>query len=165
MKLAVPGVRWAVEGGFWPTTAGQSAAARGVLCRLVGEEAAVAHNAEGAPFLPARPGLHVSISHCSRAVAVAVSHKGPVGIDVECRRGVGEDLMRRVCSEDELSAVLASADSTMAFLQLWTRKEAVLKMRGTGIKGFGSLVGALAAGDAVADVPCGLPDVVCALAW
>ena len=53
----------------------------------------------------------------------------------------------------------------MAFLQLWTRKEAVLKMRGTGIQGFGSMVDALTANDChVIDLEPRLPDVVASLA-
>lgn len=96
---------------------------------------------------------------------MVVSPEGKVGIDVECRRKIGDGLMNRVCTADERAAVLASADPTMAFLQLWTRKEAVLKMRGTGIQGFGSMVDALSAEDVVVtDIPCDISDVVCSLA-
>lgn len=137
-----------------------------MLCRLLDEEnPRLEHDIKGSPFLPDHPGLSVSISHCCRAVAVAVSPEGRVGIDVECRRRIGDGLVDRVCTPDEAATVRASADNVMAFLRLWTRKEAVLKMRGTGIQGFGSMVGALAARDAaVEDLETGLPDVVAALA-
>ena len=73
--------------------------------------------------------------------------------------------MRRVCSAAELAAVQASPDAVMAFLQLWTRKEAALKLRGTGIRGFGSMVHALEGKDMVVeDLPCGGPEVVASLA-
>ena len=73
--------------------------------------------------------------------------------------------MERVCTADEQAAVRAATDPTMAFLQLWTRKEAVLKMRGTGIQGFGSMVDALSTKNvAVTDLDTNLPDVVASLA-
>jgi phosphopantetheinyl transferase len=73
--------------------------------------------------------------------------------------------MERVCTIEEQAAVRSSSDSVMAFLQLWTRKEAILKMRGTGIQGFGSMVDALAAKDfSIQDLETRLPDVVASLA-
>lgn len=144
----------------------ERALAYDILCRLLdGERPRLEHDDKGAPYLPDHPELSVSVSHCRTAVAVAVSPEGRVGIDVECRRRVGEDLMKRVCTQAELAAVLASADSTMTFLQIWTRKEAVLKMRGTGIQGFGSMVDALSGnGCHVMDLETRLPDVVASLA-
>lgn len=123
------------------------------------------HDDKGAPFLPSHPGVAVNISHCRKAVAVAVCAEGPVGIDVECRRRIGDGLMERVCTEDELAAVHSAEDPVMAFLQLWTRKEAVLKMRGTGIQGFGSMVDALRADNIIIqDLETHLTDVVASLA-
>ena len=144
----------------------ERALAYDVLCRLLDEEhPRLEHDGKGAPYLPDHPDLWVSISHCRTAVAVAVSSEGRVGIDVECRRRIGDGLMERVCAKDELAAVRSAEDSVMALLQLWTRKEAVLKMRGTGIQGFGSMVDALAAKDCtVTDLDTQLPDVVASLA-
>lgn len=144
----------------------ERALAYDILCRLLDEEhPRLEHDKKGAPYLPDHPELSVSISHCRAAVAVAVSPEGRVGIDVECRRKIGDGLMERVCTAKELAAVRAAADPTMAFLQLWTRKEAVLKMRGTGIQGFGSMVDALAAKDImVHDLDTAMPDVVATIA-
>ena len=154
-----------MEGGQWRTLAEQRAAAYRLLGELAGGEAVVEHDSQGAPYLPGKPGLSVSISHCRTAVAVAVAEGRRVGIDVECRRRVGELLVERVCTAAERAAIEASADPTMAFLQLWTCKEAVLKMRGTGIRGFGSMVAALEGGDCrVVDLETGQPDVVASLA-
>lgn len=145
----------------------ERALAYDLLCRLLDEEKPrLEHDDKGSPYLPDHPELSVSISHCRMAVAVAVSPEGRVGIDVECRRKIGDGLMERVCSAEEQAAVHAAADPTMAFLQLWTRKEAVLKMRGTGIQGFGSMVDALTADDChVSDLDTHLPEVVAALAY
>ena len=161
--------RWLIE----PLSAGEGgqrererALAYDILCRLLdGEHPRLEHDEKGAPYLPEHPELSVSISHCRKAVAVVVSSEGRVGIDVECRRKIGDGLLERVCTPQEQAAVCAAEDSTMAFLQLWTRKEAVLKMRGTGIQGFGSMVDALTANDChVIDLEPRVPDVVASLA-
>lgn len=158
-------VKWRVESGEWRTLAEQRAAAYRLLGELTGGEVVVEHDDKGAPYLPDHPELSVSISHCRTAVAVAVSPESRVGIDVECRRKIGEGLLERVCTADEQAAVRAAADPTMAFLQLWTRKEAVLKLRGTGIQGFGSMTAALTATDChVIDLDTRLPDTVAAMA-
>ena len=153
-----------MAGGQWRTHAEQSAAARRLLADLLGHEVIVEHNAQGAPYLPAHPDLHISISHCRTAVAVAVSNAGAVGIDIESRRKVGDGLLQRVCTPAELDSLHRSNDPTMAFLRLWTRKEAVLKCQGTGIHGFDSMVHALDTNLEVVDLPCDLPDTVVALA-
>ena len=155
-----------MESGEWRTLAEQRAADYRLLGDLTGGEVVVEHDDKGAPYLHDHPELFVSISHCRTAVAVAVSPEGRVGIDVECRRKIGDGLLERVCTAEEQAAVRGAADPAMAFLQLWTRKEAVLKLRGTGIQGFGSMAAALTANDChVIDVDTGLPDTVAALSY
>ncbi len=82
------------------------------------------------PYL--KEGPYFSISHCKNAIAVAV-YEQEVGIDIESIRKADEALVERTMNrvEQEQIARVASADE--AFTALWTRKEAVLKMRGTGI--------------------------------
>lgn len=158
--------QWSVVGGQWRTHAEQSAAAVRLLGQLLGHEVVVEHDSHGAPYLPQYPNLHISISHCRTAVAVAFSINGPVGIDIESRRHINPSLIERVCTPDEFDAIQHSEDPEMAFLQLWTRKEAVLKCHGTGIQGFGSMVNALSAKDCeVNEIVCDLPDTVAALAF
>lgn len=139
--------------------------ARRLLNQLVGFHCTIEHNEEGAPYLPDHPGLHISISHCRNAVAAAVCDSMPVGIDVEGRRSVSPSLFRRVCTPSEMAEIESSDDPQMHFLQLWTRKEAVLKCRGTGIRGFESMVQALSDPEYyVQDIDTGIPDVVAAVA-
>lgn len=136
-----------------------------MLCRLVGGQPELAHADNGAPFLPAHQQLCISISHCRKAVAVAVSDGVAVGIDVESRRHVSQGLIEKVCTAEEQEAIKCAADSEMEFLRFWTRKEAVLKMRRTGIQGYGSMLEASSATDCtVMEVDCGIPDVVAAVA-
>lgn len=95
----------------------------------------LAYGAHGKPYLSNYPDLHFNISHCRNAVAVAIDTSGAIGIDIEGRRKIGESLMRYVCSDSELREIRQAADPELSFIRLWTRKEALLKQRGTGIRG------------------------------
>ena len=77
-------------------------------------------------------GVDFSISHCKNAIAVALSDC-PVGVDVESFRHAEEPLLRRTMNPEEQEEVRTAADPAEAFTRLWTRKEAVLKLRGTGL--------------------------------
>ena len=77
-------------------------------------------------------GVDFSISHCKNAIAVVLSDR-PVGVDVESFRHAEEALLRRTMNPEEQGEVRAAADPAEAFTRLWTRKEAVLKLRGTGL--------------------------------
>ena len=86
----------------------------------------------GKPFLIGRPDVHFSISHSGDYVVCCVSDH-PVGADVQRIGGFDPELAHRVCSEEELKQIEASADSASEFTRLWTQKEAVLKQRGVGL--------------------------------
>jgi 4'-phosphopantetheinyl transferase len=86
--------------------------------------------------------LQHSVSHSGELIAVAVAHD-PVGIDVEHadgRQAAGQadpDALARLVFSGAERAVLTSADpSTRArgFLVAWTRKEAVTKATGDGLR-------------------------------
>jgi 4'-phosphopantetheinyl transferase len=88
--------------------------------------------------------LEHSVSHSGDLVAVAVA-RTPVGVDVEQLDGrvrpVGGDgdpegLARLVFSDDERAALAAvpPSDRARAFLIAWTRKEAVTKATGDGLR-------------------------------
>jgi 4'-phosphopantetheinyl transferase len=76
-------------------------------------------------------GLAASISHSGDLVAVALTAGRPVGVDVEAigRRDY-EPLLTRVCAVAERQHVHTARD----FYTVWTRKEAVLKATGTGLR-------------------------------
>ncbi|MCQ2128354.1 MAG: 4'-phosphopantetheinyl transferase superfamily protein [Bacteroidaceae bacterium] len=76
--------------------------------------------------------MHFSISHCKQGIAVAVS-KRPIGIDIESFREADEALINMTMNADEARQIRTSPTPTQTFIELWTRKEAVLKLRGTGI--------------------------------
>lgn len=97
----------------------------------------------GKPMLTFRDGreqpLHVSVAHGGGRAAAAVCDHGPIGVDLEhvdARRNLLA-IARRFFSEEEYAQLAdASADErTALFHQWWTRKEAVLKATGIGLRG------------------------------
>ena len=86
----------------------------------------------GKPYLVDHTGVFFNISHCQKAIAVAVSDK-PVGIDVESFRHFGDGLLDKTMNESEKTDILASEVPEETFASYWTRKEAVFKLIGTGI--------------------------------
>ena len=96
------------------------------------EEFSMETGEHGKPFLVGHPDIHFSISHCQKAIAVAVSDK-PVGIDVESFRHFNDGLLDKSMNPDEKADILSSDAPEEKFASYWTCKEAVFKMQGTGI--------------------------------
>ena len=88
------------------------------------------YNEHGAPYL--EDGPYFSISHCKQGIAVVVSDQ-PVGIDIEGMRSVDDGLVRKTMNTQEQDQIAAAANPEQEFIRLWTRKEAYVKMLGTGI--------------------------------
>lgn len=86
----------------------------------------------GKPYLAGHPEICFNISHCLKAVAVAVSDR-PVGLDVESFRSCGDGLLDKTMNGSEKAEILASVNPEETFAAYWTRKEAVFKLMGTGI--------------------------------
>ena len=98
------------------------------------------HNEHGKPYLLDYPDIHFNLSHCKNGIAVAVSDQ-PVGIDIESYRQVSDSLIRYTMNEEEQRIIQMSDDPTRTFTEYWTKKEAVFKLRGTGItKGLHNLL-------------------------
>lgn len=85
---------------------------------------------EGKPFIPGGPCF--SISHCKNALAVAIDDR-PIGIDIESIRPLIPALVERTMNLGEQQLIASDPDPARAFIRLWTRKEALLKWKGTGI--------------------------------
>ncbi|MCF0184439.1 MAG: 4'-phosphopantetheinyl transferase superfamily protein [Bacteroidaceae bacterium] len=112
----------------------QSVAAYLLLCKALGMEKPVFTFTEtGKPLLRDHPEVHFSMSHCRGAVAVAVSDR-PVGIDIESvRERLDASLVRYTMNDDEVREIEGAEHRETAFMRLWTRKEALVKMTGEGI--------------------------------
>ena len=88
---------------------------------------------DGKPFLSDYPHIHFNMSHCSQAAICALSPH-PIGIDVERIRSYNESVARYTMNDEEMRQILSSPHPDIAFIKLWTMKEALLKLRGTGIR-------------------------------
>lgn len=90
----------------------------------------------GKPFIANTDVIEFSLSHSGSTALLAVA-KAPVGIDIEQenRKTGGLKLAKRFFSQQEHEQLAATAtqDQARAFLQTWTRKEAVVKCHGGGI--------------------------------
>ena len=87
------------------------------------------YNQQGKPLLDGHPDIHFSMSHCRKAVAVAVNDQ-PVGIDIETTDQYSEEVARHAMSEDEMRQILSSPHSAVVFTRLWTMKESLYKLTG-----------------------------------
>ena len=90
------------------------------------------YNEHGKPSLARHPEVHFNLSHCKKGIA-AVVDLSPVGIDIESFREGSTALIRRTMNPVEAEWIRSSANPVEAFTQYWTKKEAVVKLRGTGI--------------------------------
>lgn len=95
----------------------------------------IAHEKSGKPVFAGQDGVHLSISHCAGAIALAISRR-PIGVDIESRGRLDERIVRRMFTGPEhhyLAADPALRDER--FTELWTRKEALVKRSGDGTRG------------------------------
>jgi 4'-phosphopantetheinyl transferase len=88
------------------------------------------------PQLP-NTGIATSLSHSGHWVAMAICKAQTVGVDIETSpsRLALDDLMKTFCSPTEMVALkpLSASARETALIQLWTRKEALLKAFGVGL--------------------------------
>jgi 4'-phosphopantetheinyl transferase len=112
---------------------------RGTLRELLAEMArttpaslAFVDGPQGKPALSGT--LDFNVSHTERWLYVAVTQARALGVDVEGGRAIDVDeLAPAVFTPQERAELATHADRELAFLRGWTRKEAYLKARGTGL--------------------------------
>ena len=90
------------------------------------------YNEHGKPSIVGHPEICFNLSHCREAVICAVDNR-PIGVDVESVRSYKDSLVRYTMDADEVQQIESAGDPAMAFIRLWTKKEAALKLSGTGI--------------------------------
>ncbi|MBI5435385.1 MAG: 4'-phosphopantetheinyl transferase superfamily protein [Planctomycetes bacterium] len=118
----------------------QSAAARRALARAAAElglaPLGLSKSELGAPRVD-RPGWWVSLAH-TRTLALAVLADRPVGADLEDLRSQRLTKLRRFFEPDELARLGSFEPRDLA--ELWSAKEAVLKLAGAGLEALGQVV-------------------------
>lgn len=110
---------------------------RRVLSNYLGstpQEVAFARGAHGKPFLPDQ-GIQFNFSDTKDGILIAVSRGLELGADVETMQRAVDHLAvsTHYFTPEEQEDILRSSDTKRRFLELWTRKEAVLKASGVGI--------------------------------
>ena len=110
-----------------------------LLGRMLGHEprqVPLYRDDRGCPRVTGDP-VHTSLSHADGVVAIAMTHSGAVGVDIErVARAAGmPSLAGRICHPDDVVELVGlGADGLrQALLRLWVRKEAVLKAAGIGL--------------------------------
>jgi 4'-phosphopantetheinyl transferase len=85
----------------------------------------------------ANAGWHFNLAHSENLALLAMTRTGPIGVDVEYLQPLpdADQLVARFFSARECAAYqkLPVSERTVAFFNLWTRKEAWLKATGEGI--------------------------------
>lgn len=127
-----------------PDSGSVSIAAHAALARLLCTYAGLARApvieraAHGKPFAPELPDLEFNLSHAGAHVLLAFARGQALGIDLEHgeRRVSLPEVARRFFAPAEARALerLPLERRQRAFLDVWTRKEAVLKALGAGLQ-------------------------------
>lgn len=119
------------------------AALRGLLAHhldIAPAEVALRLAPGGKPFL-ADPGtaLHFNISHSGDLALIALTKGSEIGVDLEAVRPRADDwvaLARRYFANEEVDALedYDARERVEAFFRGWTRKEAIVKLLGDGLR-------------------------------
>lgn len=90
----------------------------------------------GPPRVPGSA-IRLSISHSGELVGVALTEGAPIGLDVErAGRKADDALLEYALNEDELAGLrgLPAEQRAEEFFRYWTRKEALMKATGRGLR-------------------------------
>jgi len=98
----------------------------------ISERPLFAYGEHGKPFIVGHPDIHFNLSHCRQGVVCALSTQ-PVGVDIESIREFNESLVHYTMNEAEQALISQAPRPDVAFIRLWTMKEAVVKCTGHGI--------------------------------
>lgn len=112
-----------------PTRRREILTVRRLLQALAGANEQLSYNASGKPELEG--GGHVSISHSKEMIAMIISEKHPVGIDIEAKRPKIERIAERFLSKNEISVWGDQLNQTDLHL-IWGAKEVLFKLYSKG---------------------------------
>ncbi len=107
---------------------------RAVLSKKTGilpHKLSFSYGSHGKPLLD-NADIFFNVSHSGNNYAVCTD-TDECGIDIEIHKNVTLKSAKRFCRENELDFIEQSKDKQLAYLYIWTRKEAYLKSMGIGI--------------------------------
>jgi len=87
----------------------------------------------GKPRLKNYPAIYYNISHCKDYIALIISRKYQVGIDVEEIKNFTPYVARKVFTLKEIDRIYSSKCPNTEFFKYWTLKESFTKAIGKGI--------------------------------
>ena len=90
----------------------------------------------GKPYVCDAKDYHFSLSHSGDCIAFAENTE-PVGIDTEEIKDAKTDIAKKYFVNEEYEYIKTNQSPDKAFFEIWTKKEAYVKMTGEGIlRGF-----------------------------
>ena len=94
------------------------------------------YNDDGKPYLN-NSDIYFNVSHSGNAIAIGISCYD-IGIDIEVikERKLSDKIVEKVFLEDEKEEYEKTDNKIDYFYNIWTKKEAYVKLIGTGIKGY-----------------------------
>ena len=99
-------------------------ATRLLLCHIFGNDFSLEYNEAGAPHIKDST-THISISHSSYLVGIAISNLYPIGLDIEHKADQVLRVREKFLNDTELKNTLS--DDKIVNLWYWTAKEAIYK--------------------------------------
>lgn len=93
----------------------------------------IAKGAFGKPYFPEYQNIQFNISHSSDRVVCALGQM-ELGVDIEHKRELKDNLIKRTLTENEKAWLEQSKDKKIAFIRLWTLKESYIKTTGEGLR-------------------------------
>ncbi len=100
---------------------------RVLLNELCGSNQIIHHTESGVPFIESSK-LKISISHTTNYVAVMLSEKFELGIDIEAINPRALKVKHKFLSEEELSALLNGKNELEKICTAWSAKESLFKL-------------------------------------
>jgi len=94
------------------------------------EDSKILYNDYGKPFFQ-KSQFHFNISHSGNVVVCAFGDE-EIGVDIEEIREVDFDLFKSCFTLQEWCEIQSSRDKCLKFYDLWTKKEAAIKLVGKG---------------------------------
>lgn len=107
-----------------------------VIKFLGNKVSAIKRNKYGKPYNGDRENFYYNISHSKDRVIIGVSNIGDIGVDVEYIRKINYDNLLFFFHKDEkelLKKYNNDNEKIASFFNLWTIKEAYIKLKGVGL--------------------------------